>query len=481
MQAKLYLERINQEMINKRNTADLRHIPRKGDDIIANRAISMNFLQRCRTMAVFVTLPLILCLTGCPCGGGSRFVTCSDPTHWGYPFQEDLFSVCCEYGKTASQCCLDHGGIAVNLSQLSIPDISYTTLDGFVDFGKTKLTVTIPADGDEVMTELKGRVAISGGVCPDPQCPLQVMLVELRSFQDNFKTHNGKTVSGVFVRNANTWTGTRLSDGTILMDATNKLALEATIDGQKQTAVLNPNAWFTGTLKYNASRWTDTGQLRNNKIEIDGKFADENVKASLDITIWATDCRPVILPSVQCRPDIEIGFPGYVHFDSDFSMLENLQNSQDLCDALLSPYEDICTSGGSDEFPGFSCNKQPLPSSNDKVEVAKLLKFSWKDANGIVFSNQYATELDQMPAFPVTLTVENKWGRSVSAQLVAPESYAYCPENAPPFEPLETCLEFEHLTVGKEYHVSDMFREGHVVVVVKPYEDHNRVPIWGGG
>jgi hypothetical protein len=323
----------------------------------------------------------------------------------------DGYKCCCP----GEPCCM--GTKYSRLSQVPRPDLSYSSLDGLVDYGKTTLKVKT-SDGDYIETELKGRVAITEGICSEPPCPLNVLLLELTPIQDQFTSAQGKSISGVFVRNANTWTGTRLNDGTITMDSTNKLGMEATIDGQWQASFLNPNAWFKGFIYYNESRLTDTGPRVNNLIEITGNFADENVNVLLAFSIWATDCRPVIQPSGQCRPNIESGLPGYVHFDSDFSMLGNMQSSQDLCDALLAPkYEDVCTSGGDAEFPTFSCKTQPLPSSNNKVEVAKLLKFYWKDANGKVFSDKYTADLDRMPVFPVSLTVENKWGKTVSATL----------------------------------------------------------------
>jgi hypothetical protein len=338
--------------------------------------------------------------------------TCQPPREW----------VECRFGEykcclPEEPCCLGVKGRYSHLSQAPRPDLSYTSLDGLVDYGTSTLKVEA-ADGDTFETKLKGRVAIVGGVCPEAKCPMQVVLAELRPTQDNLTSADGRLVSGVFVRNANTWTGSRLSDNSITMDSIGKLAIEATVDGEYGGTIVNATDKLEGALYYNVKRLTDTGTRLTNLIRITGNFADEDISVSLTIRIWATNCQPVVQPSAQCRPNIEHGFPGYVHFDSDFEMLENLQTSQDLCDALLAPkYEDVCTPGGTGEFPTFTCKTQPLPSSNNKVEVAKLLKFRWQDANGTVFSNKESANLDQMPVFPVTLTVANKWGKTVSATL----------------------------------------------------------------
>ena len=337
------------------------------------------------------------------------------------------------------------------LSQLPRPDTSYANLDGLVDFGLSSLYVEIPSDGDHFRTKLKGRVAIAGGVCRQPPCPLQVVLAELRPIQDHLFTAKGRSVSDVFLRNANTWTGRRLNDGSIVMDPNSRLAIEYTVDGEYQAKVLDIAGDFRGSLEYNAQRLT-VGYVVNNKISINGQFADASVRVQPDIVIWATDCEPVVKPSATCAFPIDYGGPYGVRFDSSFSMLGNLQNSQDLCDALLAPeYEDVCSAYSGPEFPSFTCNKQPVPDPLNVNEVAKSLKFSWKDANGIIFSNQYAPYLDRMPVFPVSLTVKNKWGRTVSAILTdAPD----CPVAG--LQSGSGAFEFETKRGGSDYRSFDL-------------------------
>ncbi len=315
-----------------------------------------------------------------------------------------------------------------SLSQVPRPDLSYSTLDGLVDFGTTKLKVEVPADGDSFETKLKGRVAMTGGVCSKAPCPLQIMLVELTSVQDEFWTTKGKHVSGLFARNVNTWTGTRLQDGTIIMDPTNKLALEANVNGERRAAFLDPNPWFKGALYYNVTRSTDAGPRVNNRIAVSGSFANHDAKASLDLSIWATDCQPVVHPSAQCNPAIEAGDPGQLLITSTFERLGNLQASQDLCDALLVPDPTaVCTAGGDPEFPTFTCKKQPLAPATTPAEVAKQLAFRWTDATGATFSTEYEKVLHWTPMFPIRLTVENKWHRVVDAEVKQAAQAYNCP------------------------------------------------------
>ena len=371
--------------------------------------------------AALVLLMLILsfaCGNPCPTDTDFHWCTYPPPTPVGKP------DYCCvPKGQTnsANSNCCPGGQLVQQLSEMPRPDLSYTNLDGLVDFGTTVLRVDAPDDGDSLVTNLKGRVAIVGGVCAEAQCPLQVVLIELQPIKANFTSAKGRSVSKVFVRNANIWTGTRLSDGEISMDSNSKLALEAIIDGKKIAGVLNPTSWLKGTLLYNQTRLTATGYSLNNRIDISGSFTDENndINVTLKIVIWATNCEPVIHPSAQCMLGIDTAGPGYVHFDSDFSMLGNWQSSQDLCDALAAPDPvRVCTAGGSTEFSTFTCKMLPEPSPSNKAEIAKLLKFRWQDANGTVFSNQYSVNVQQMPMFPVTLVVENKWGKVVSDTLI---------------------------------------------------------------
>ena len=282
-------------------------------------------------------------------------------------------------GRTLT-CCF-HSSLSV-AAALFKTQFSDGLLDGEVDFGTTTLKVEI-RDGDSFETKLKGRVALTGVCSPsDSNCQLQLILAELRPVQDPLPiiTTKQRTVSGLFVRNANTWTGTRTmngtsNDGLINIDATSKLALEANIDGKNQGVVLNANAYgFKAHLYYRDARVTSTGTAFNNRIAIGGQFSDENTRVTLNISIWATDCRPVVHPKAWCMlvPDTT---RGSLHLDSTFDRLGDMQSSQDLCDASLAPDPvKVCAAGGSLEFPPFSCTKQPIaPPGSPPAELLAVL------------------------------------------------------------------------------------------------------------
>jgi hypothetical protein len=345
-------------------------------------------------------------------------------------------NICCDKDKNEDLCCQEHDKDSkqFKLSQLPTPELSYAGLDGLVDFGTSILRVEVPSEGDYFETRLKGRIAISGGICTATQkeCPLQVLFVELKPALDPLplQTAKKKSVSGVLVRNVNTWTGRRqMNDGAIVMDTTNRLGLQGTLDGTEYAAVLDPTPWFKGSMHYNAIRLTASGPRTNNLIKIFGKFSSGDIQATLTINIWATRCQPVIHPSAQCLPDIEAGFPGRLELTSTYERLESMQSSQDLCDTLMvSDPTTVCTAGGDAEFPTFTCKKQPLPPAATPAEVASQLEFRWRDATGYELGDAPAETLQWMPVFPVTLTVENKWGRRVDAQVMQASQSATCPK-----------------------------------------------------
>lgn len=331
------------------------------------------------------------------------------------------FSECCDENKSGDECCKaeDIESKRLYISQLPNPDLRYTDLDGLVDFRTTKIVVDLP-DGDRLETYLKGRVALTGGVCQQPPCKIQVDFVELRQFKENLSTQENRTVKETLVRNTNIWKGKRLADGTIKIDPGARLGIESKIDGKYRTAIVDAKPNFTGKLFYNVWRTTDFGAVQNNRITITGNMADENIKVELTINIWATNCEPVVTPKVTCFA-IDQGDPATLRFDSDFAMLANLKKSQDLCDAMLTAdYDKKCKSTGGPESRKFTCQQRTLPPPANKLQTANHLKFEWKDANGKVLSNKFAFNLSWMPKFPVTLSVENEWGKKVATKLNSP-------------------------------------------------------------
>jgi hypothetical protein len=196
------------------------------------------------------------------------------------------------------------------------------------------------------------------------------------------------------------------------MDPSSRVAIEVTVDKDKHSLFYTLTE-FQGAF-YNAGlhdsiRFTGTESLPNNLIEITGSFGDENIRGSLTVSIWATDCRPVVTPQAWCSL-IDPPPPGQLSLSSTFKRLGNMQASQDLCDAMIAPDPlQVCTSVP-DELGGtFSCTKQPVtPESSPPAEIAKELKFRWTDASGYEFSDKftYWSTRESMPKFPIKLSVE---------------------------------------------------------------------------
>lgn len=339
---------------------------------------------------------------GCPEGG--RWVLCRD----------GVARHCCN-----EPCCPSEvNDFYYNLSDLPAPDLRYTNLDGLVDFRTTTLEVRT-SDGDLINTKLKGRVSIKGGVCSG-ECGLELLYLDLESVEKNITTVKGRKVSKLFVRNLNSWQGIKKTNSSILVNENSKLGIEAIVDGKKNISEMNVSTLIEGRIDYNVLRSTGNETVPTNKITIVGNFSGSDAAAILTINIWATDCETIIRPVVECRYGIDRNDPAYVHFYANFSMLANLQSSQDICDALLeSEYQNICSSGAGNEIiPSFACKKKELPPENNEIEMAKELKFTWKDGEGKTLSNQYIFNQYYVPVYPVSLTVENKWGKTTSAKVV---------------------------------------------------------------
>lgn len=184
-------------------------------------------------------------------------------------------------------------------------------------------------------------------------------------------TAKGKNVTNLFARNLNIWTGKKLSDGTIRFDPGSKLGLQAMVDGNEYSASLNPGSMINAKIFFNVTRLMDSGSAVNNRIDVKGNFSDEDITLNLNIVSWMTDCGPVANPKATCRPNIESGHPGHVEFSSTFKRLQNMQASQDLCDALKSPdYTKVCRAGKTDEFSTFSCDKKSDPPTTNPFETA---------------------------------------------------------------------------------------------------------------
>ena len=372
-----------------------------------------------------------LCMTGtdvtCPCpevgpgGGQQRSVElCSD---------ENEPNPCQNYTRLVRACSFAQSPLTFNSSSSLL---QYTTIDGMVDSGTSELTVQIPADDDAFETKLEGRVAIVGGGCyPGQQCNIQLALAQLAPPAPVLYTHKSRKISEVAVGNLQTWNGLKRADDSIEFEPASELVIAARTEAQPRLAVFKPAANIQGRMYWKTTRLKGSGLggADNNLLRIWGDFANGYARAHLEISIWTTDCRPVITPTPACGATIDPFTPATLSLGADAKLLGNLQASLDLCEATLAadPAQ-VCTAGKIDEFPTFHCITPPLPPP-DSPEYDKLLTFRWEDAAGVVLGETRNVTLESLPLFPVRLTVTNKWGRTVTSSIASPPP---CASKVPP-------------------------------------------------
>lgn len=163
-------------------------------------------------------------------------------------------------------------------------------------------------------------------------------------------------------------------------------------------------------------------------------FREDDLEVTVHIHTWLTDCQPKIKNiDASCYCCIDDGQPPWLSLSAGFEMLGNI-NSQDLCNAAkASDYTKLCSTDNELEFHHFSCKEQANNNPPETWEKAKFLKFVWKDSYGIVIGNNYSINLDFMPSFPVTLSVENEWGNVISETIPIQQKPTV---NCPPPKPI---------------------------------------------
>ena len=348
-------------------------------------------------------------------------------------------------------CCVEPGGSCCNfgytetssLSQVSVPDLTNSNLDGIVDFGRTSVIVTT-SDGDSFSTNLAGRMAVVVvGECeavvesePDGpvgshRCRINVLLLELSGLEERLLTAERREVTALSLRNADAWDGYLYTpSGDILMGTDAQLAMEATVDGKRYAALL-PLAEpleFRGRLVETA-RYTESGYEWSNRISIHGSFANGDIKAALlTATIWAGDCTPSVVATARC------GLSGIdpaptLYLEAHPHQLGGLQN-QDLCAAMYRSEWPCYSCVDSDGERRFSCIEKGLPDMSAEG-FAERFRYEWRNGFGDVIGSKQTEEFQdpQTPVYPVTLTITNEWGKSVSAVLPLPQNGQYCPKN----------------------------------------------------
>jgi hypothetical protein len=365
---------------------------------------------------------LLMALAACtnPCPTDNEIRWCPDPDH-----QDGGYTKCCPITDPPTPCECDpavDSAALMSLKSWPKPDLALTTLEGPVDHGLS--TLRVAAGGDSFEVHVTGKVAIRGGICPDPNkpCPLEVLLLELEPVDQPFTSQGGRSVDDLVARNTNSWTGTKQPGGHIDLDATARLAVQARIVGEGAGGrITHPGSYFTGRFLTNQLRDTGGAVVTNNRIDIKGDFTDSDANISFEISFWLTNCEPWVAPKAECRPGIETSDPGSVHLLSSFGLLQNLQASADLCEAMKAGNPaDVCQAGqtGDDILSTyFGCQKPELPDESNLVEIAKRLTFRWSDGGNRTLATSYETVLHTTPPTPLTLSVTNEWGRTVSGRI----------------------------------------------------------------
>ncbi|MFN7935414.1 MAG: hypothetical protein U0R19_18945 [Bryobacteraceae bacterium] len=303
------------------------------------------------------------------------------------------------------------------------------TIEGPIDFGVSFAEIEIPSQDDGARVNLKGKIAVVGGNCRDAQCPIEVWYLDVGSLPPTFLTRKGRTVENLAVINEGVWAGTKYSDNTFLLSPASQISLSATVDDRPLIDTLSPAAPLQGKIIYGGYR----GNTLSNAIVVDGTYAEGEYRTQLHILTWIANCQPVVNATAYCYR-IDPNEPPSLMLYSNLGLLGNIQD-QDLCNAMRATDPvNVCRPGGSTEFPTFTCTETALPNPSDQNAVSQHLSLSWRDAAGRQISDQAVLSLRYMPAFPLTLRVENQWGRGVESVIqTAPQGS--CPAAVTPILP----------------------------------------------
>ena len=299
------------------------------------------------------------------------------------------------------------------------------TLEGPIDFGLSYMNVRLPQVGDHARVNLQGQVAIIGGNCPGYTCPIQVSFARLTPKYGDFVTRQGRSFAGLVALNQGTWSGTTYPDGTFRLAPESELAVSARVDGRHTAHVVKPSQFIQGRVQYNRMRTKWWSRSRDNAIIIDGTLNNSTLSLDLHLHSWLTNCRPKISAQASCWGGAD-GTEQYVRLHSSAEILGNLSGA-DLCEAMKeSDSARVCYAGGSVEWPYFFCRESGI-SWMTPEQRAQRLTFTWRDASGTVLGTRNDLFLRDMPAFPVTLTVENEFGKRASREIRYMPTGVHCP------------------------------------------------------
>jgi hypothetical protein len=308
------------------------------------------------------------------------------------------------------------------------------TQEGPVDFGLSSMELFSSDNNDRATVPIQGKLAMIGGNCPGQQCDFQIGYARLVPKDGPFTSEKGTRMSDVLAINQGVWTGTKFADGTIQMSPNSSLALSGSFDDEQKLFVFDSSSYIQGKIKTLYRTKVSGGGTQENALVIDTDFRNGPLQVKLHLHYWLTNCQPWVTANASCVTDPD-SVAHLLRLDSDFGLLGNML-SQDLCNAMAAAdTTTVCSSTVSDdnEFTAFSCAEQSNLNAADYWERAKHLNFVWRDHLGGILGTQPILNLKAMPWFPVTLSIENEWGRSVSSTVDKVPLGEYCPEPGRPY------------------------------------------------
>lgn len=327
--------------------------------------------------------------------------------------------------NTEYDCASFLGSFAYGLMSAKTPTASF---DGAVDFGRSYIELSVPSRNEKVKVNVKGVVNVEGGNCPGRQCPIRIWQVDLAGM--NGFSLQGRQIKEFTLHNAGILDGSKTPDDTFSHDPGSKARLAAVVKVNGKTQVWDAPAVFSGSIKFGVTRNKSTASTPSNllSLEMPLSMADNEITGKLVLVAWFADCRPKASASASCYTGID--YERRVRFSSSFALLGAFGN-RDLCAAVGKDlgYARECQSQSIDngEFRKFFCSEKSGPEPVNPFEAARRLKFSWLDGDGKRLGDAYTFTLDHLPKFPVSLTVENEWGRKISTVIANKPQGGSCP------------------------------------------------------
>ncbi|SFM14074.1 hypothetical protein [Nitrosomonas communis] len=297
------------------------------------------------------------------------------------------------------------------------------SFEGPVDSGQSFVEIRTE-DADYVKVSVKGYVSLSGGNCLGKSCDATINSVDLAATEASLLSSKGKRIKNFRAINEGLWQGSKDALDTFKFGQGSVISISGDVEGKHAILSTDPGSFVNGKLIFAKSRLTPGGVVPTNALLIDGDFVDGNVNVKIHLHLWLTNCQPEITPMAQCWGGID-GTEHLLWLSHKAKKLGYLKGG-DLCAVVKTP-NPVCNAGGDVEFPSFSCGPEPSPLPSDPADISKYLKFSWRDANGRIISSDPYLFLPYMPQFPLSVVVENEWGRTATGIIAQAPTGKECP------------------------------------------------------